>query len=314
MTQSEGGALAGSASGVVAPRGERCVADRDESDATPLEPLESWFQASGLPEYPLPTLLSELYGGPFGLATPLLYANFVESLDGVAALGPSSGSKLSGRSQADRFVMGLLRACADLILVGSGTLHGSPGHVWTAEHVFPPAASAFADLRRRLGRAERPTLAVVTGSGEIDLGHAGLGRGGLLLTSDAGKRRLGSPRGFEVVPLGRGPELDPSRIVGALREAGNEALLTEGGPRLLAHLVRSGQLDQLFLTISPLLAGRTTRQRRPDLVDGADLLGGVHSPWLSLLSAKRHRSHLFLRYGTEWAVGAPESATLAESG
>jgi riboflavin biosynthesis pyrimidine reductase len=285
------------------------VAEPKSGSATQLEPLEPWFQASGLPEYPLPAQLSELYGGPFGLPTPVLYANFVESLDGVAVVGPSSGSKLSGNSQADRFVMGLLRACADTILIGSGTLLGSPGHIWTAEHVFPPAASAFAELRRRLGRAERPTLAVVTGSGEIDLDHAGLRRGGLLLTSATGQRRLGSPRGFEVISLGRGPKLDPSRIVGALREVGNQALLTEGGPQLLAQLVHSGQLDQLFLTISPLLAGRRRGGRRPSFVDGADLLEGERSPWLSLLSARRHRSHLFLRYRLERTTSAAESDT-----
>src|SRR5205814_8393664 len=52
-------------------------------------------------------------------------ANFVESLDGVVALPEArgeSGGVVSGGSEADRFIMGLLRACADAVLIGAGTL------------------------------------------------------------------------------------------------------------------------------------------------------------------------------------------------
>ena len=54
-------------------------------------------------------------------------------------------------SEADRFVMGLLRACADAVLVGSKTMLASPKGTWRPERVYPPAAEAFAELRRRLG-------------------------------------------------------------------------------------------------------------------------------------------------------------------
>ena len=64
-------------------------------------------------------------------------------MDGVTALGPeypSSGSAISGHDPADRFVMGLLRACADVVLIGAGTLRATPGHLWTPGHVWgvPP--------------------------------------------------------------------------------------------------------------------------------------------------------------------------------
>ncbi|MFZ0994641.1 MAG: dihydrofolate reductase family protein [Candidatus Dormiibacterota bacterium] len=273
-----------------------------ESAAT-LDPLELLVQAPGQPSYPLPPVLGRLYGGSFGLPAGLLYSNFVTSLDGVAVVGPSSGSTLSGKSQADRFVMGLLRSTADAILIGSGTLDASPGHVWTAEHVFAPEAIAFAELRQALHLAKWPTLVVVSGSGDIDLNHPGLlHQPCLLITSDEGQRRLGGASGHQVVSLGPGPDLDPVQIIAAVREAGHSMVLTEGGPRLLAQLVGAEQLDQLFLTISPLLAGAAKEGPRRGFIDGVDLLARDQPPWLTLLSARRHGSHLFLRYQLETAV------------
>ena len=67
--------------------------------------------------------------------------------------------------------MGLLRACADAVLVGSGTMVESPGTLWTAERAYPPTADAYAELRRRLGLPPRPEVAIVTASGLVDVAH-----------------------------------------------------------------------------------------------------------------------------------------------
>ena len=101
-----------------------------------LPPLEPLFQAAELPEFDLPAGLAETYGGPLGFAEPRLYANFVASLDGVVAIPGEiqSNRMISAQSEADRFVMGLLRACADAVLVGAGTMLASPRTLWTAEH------------------------------------------------------------------------------------------------------------------------------------------------------------------------------------
>ena len=84
----------------------------------------------------MPPELERIYG-TLGFNQPVLYSNFVESLDGVTTLGskPSAGSEISGRNGADRFLMGLLRAFADAVLVGAGTLGATPGHHWTPEHI-----------------------------------------------------------------------------------------------------------------------------------------------------------------------------------
>ena len=94
-----------------------------------LPALEHLYESQGLPEFDLPSELAEAYGGALGFSEPRLYANFVTSLDGVVALpGERHSSRLiSEHSTADRFVMGLLRACADAVLIGAETMRGSPG-------------------------------------------------------------------------------------------------------------------------------------------------------------------------------------------
>ena len=82
-------------------------------------PLELLFEEDGLPSYDIPQGLERLYGKNLKFEAPRLYANFVSSLDGIIALENerNSSQMISGHSEADRFVMGLLRACADAVLV-----------------------------------------------------------------------------------------------------------------------------------------------------------------------------------------------------
>jgi riboflavin biosynthesis pyrimidine reductase len=108
------------------------------------EPLTLRYEEPGLPHQDLPPLLAWAYGGDLGFFETCVYANFVASLDGVVALGPeypSSGSTISGHEPADRFVMGLLRAFADAVVIGAGTLRATPTHRWTPAHVCPAAGS-----------------------------------------------------------------------------------------------------------------------------------------------------------------------------
>ena len=145
----------------------------------PIQPLEVLVEESEATRLDLPPLLEQLYGGPFGLRERLVYANFVSMLDGVVAV-PSltqSNKLISGGNDADRLVMGLLRAVADVILIGAGTLHGSPRGSWTPERAFAPSAGAFAELRRRLGLSAAPELAILSGSGSLSPTHPALESG-----------------------------------------------------------------------------------------------------------------------------------------
>ena len=108
-------------------------------------------------------------GSRCGRDRPTVIANFVSTLDGVVAFdteGASGGGEISGFFEPDRFVMGLLRAMADVVLVGAGTVRAAPTHEWTARHVQRASADAFALWRRRLGiTTAQPTTVVVTASG-----------------------------------------------------------------------------------------------------------------------------------------------------
>ncbi|WKX69313.1 dihydrofolate reductase family protein [Streptomyces sp. XD-27] len=270
------------------------------------EPLVPLYEHPGLPRWGLPPALAALYGGDLGFTEPCLYANFVASLDGVVALGPefpSSGSTISAREPADRFLMGLLRACADAVLIGAGTLRASPHHRWTPEHVYPPAAADYARLRLRRSRPPEPELVVVTASGALPTDHPALRAGALIVTTTAGADRLAGrlPTSCAVVPLGDGPVLRLASVVDAILARGHTAVLSEAGPLVLGQLVGDGLLDELFLTVSPVLAGRAGTIRH-GLIAGLELLPNRREG-ADLISARRRGSYLFLRYRLRALLG-----------
>jgi riboflavin biosynthesis pyrimidine reductase len=264
----------------------------------PLKPFDVLFEAD-LPAYKLPADLQHVYGR-LGFTAPVVYANFVSSLDGVVALGatPSAGSVISGKYEADRFLMGLLRACADAVVIGAGTMRATPGHLWTPAHVYPALATEFTALRSNLGRSLEPQLVVLTASGDIDASHPALVRGAMIVTTADGARAIGSrlPKTCEVVEMGEGKSLDVSKALAELRGRGHQVVLTEGGPHLMGQLVEAGLLDELFLTISPVMAGRNTESRL-GMVEGVELLP-ERGVWNTLMSVRSHRDYLFLRYRT----------------
>ena len=258
-------------------------------------PIELLFGPPG--ERDIPDRLAASYGSGLGLPEALVYANFVGSVDGIVAigeLGPSS-SVISGRDPGDRFVMALLRAAADVVLVGAGTFreHGGP---WTAAASFPDASEAFRELRRGEGRTPVPALAIVTASGEIEpKGRASLA-GTIVLTTEKGAQVLAGT-GADPIVLGGDEGIDGAHIVEGLRERGYRRILTEGGPRLMAQLVEAGAVQELFLTVSPVLAGEGERPgERSTLIPGIELLPDDRRDAV-LRSARRRGSYLFLRYG-----------------
>jgi riboflavin biosynthesis pyrimidine reductase len=96
------------------------------------------------------------------------------------------------------------------------------------------------------------------------------------------------------VALGDGGAVHLADVIAAARSEGHELVLTEGGPTVLGGLLREGLLDELFLTLSPILAGRSGAGGRPGLVEGVELLPS-RSLSGHLLSVRAHGSHLFLR-------------------
>ena len=263
-----------------------------------IKPFEVLYEAADLPAYKLPADLRELYGG-LGFGKRVVYSNFVSSLDGVVMLGakPSAGSIISGKYPADRFLMGLLRACADVVLIGAGTLRATPGHLWTPAHVYPDMATEFLALRSALGRSTEPQLVVVTASGKLDPSHPALVKGAIVMTTTDGAKAIGSrlPKTCEVVASAK--RLEMGGVLEVLQSRGLDVILTEGGPHVMGRLIEADLLDEAFLTISPVIAGRKHEDHRLGMVEGVELLP-AHGAWSRLASVRRHGDYLFLRYRT----------------
>lgn len=276
------------------------MAASDPVRTAPLLPLyENADLGSETARFPLPAELARRYGGDLDFAEPCLYANFVSTIDGVVALGPefpSSGSTISGHAPADRFTMALLRACAHAVLIGAGTLRASAHHLWVPEYVYPDAADEFAALRRARELSSQPELVVVTGRGDLPADHPALEAGALIATTSSGAARLRArlPASCRVLDLGDGASVDLVALIRALRERGHTRILSEAGPHLLAQLVGASLLDELFLTVSPVLAGRDLIPRE-GIVAGLELLPD-HREQAELLSIRRQDSYIFLRY------------------
>jgi riboflavin biosynthesis pyrimidine reductase len=261
---------------------------------TPASPLELLFEAANLPELALPAALTAGYGGKLGFNPPCVLANFVASVDGIVELpgGAESGGVVSMNHENDRFVMGLLRACSDAVLIGAGTFRQTPKACWYPESIYRPADELFVELRQRLGLAPRPKLVLVTGSGDIDVALPAVADA-LIVTTRAGEARLGST----LPPTARlwafdTPHIVMQDLIGRLHAEGARTVLCEGGPSLVAQLIAEKVLDELFLTVSPVLFGRLKDDGRKALTHGVDLSRVT----LDLLSARRSGSHLLLRY------------------
>ena len=258
--------------------------------------LEPLFEREGLPQIELPEELREFYGGGLGFASPVLYTNFVETIDGIVSIPevPRSNAIIAHESDADRCLMGLLRALADVVVIGSGTMLAAAKGTWRPDKVYPPSAGAYADLRRRLGKTEQPAVAIVTAGGSFDPGHPVLETGALVLTTAAAAASVAVPPASEVVVVNDGDWVDLPRAIALLHERGYESILSEGGPTIFTALVAAGLVDELFLTVSPLVAGRLGVSRL-SLGEGATFLPELRVVG-DLLSVRKHESHLFMRY------------------
>ena len=83
----------------------------------------------------------------------------------------------------------MLRAFADVVLVGTGTLLASPKGRWRPEGVYPEGKDAFARLRAQLGKPEHPAVAVVTSGASLDVAHPVLAEA-VVLTTERGAAQL----------------------------------------------------------------------------------------------------------------------------
>jgi riboflavin biosynthesis pyrimidine reductase len=234
----------------------------------------------------------------------------VASIDGVAAdrTRPRSSKDISKGDAGDRFVMGLLRAAADVVVIGAGTLRAHTSGAWTPARAFPAASDQFSALRVEWELPASPRLAIVSATGHLP-DHPSLD-GAMMFTTSGGFRRLSShaARFADVFVLPDGPAgVDLRRVVDILRAQGLDRILTEGGPGLMSALLRARVVDQLFLTLSPVVAGRDPGSDRPGIVDGLAFDPACFRQ-ARLLSLRRGGSFVFLRYELETSIGEREAS------
>ncbi|MGO1539215.1 MAG: pyrimidine reductase family protein [Leucobacter sp.] len=215
-------------------------------------------------------------------AGPWLRMNFVASLDGAATRNGLSGGL---GDDADRRVFALLRRQADVVLVGAGTLRneGYGGLRVGADD---------AAWRMARGKPEHPVLALVSGSLNLDPGSEMFTDAPVrpiiyTVEEASATRRARLEMVADVVSVG-GSELDPSAVRRDLERRGCMHIHSEGGPHLFGSFIDAGVVDELCLTLAPVLAagdaGRIARST-----------SGVHHE-MELAALLQAGDELFLRY------------------
>ncbi len=229
---------------------------------------------------------------------PWLRANMVASTDGSGALAGRSGG-LSG--PGDRMIFNVLRSLADVILVGAGTAR--------TERYRPASAShLWAQLRPK--DAPPPPIAVVTTSlnlADCDqlLGVPACPSQTIVITTTAAPaaRKTALAGHARIIEAGD-RTVDIGAAISALADLGHASILTEGGPTLLGQLADTGLLDELCLTISPILATAPACRivaRHDSRTGGTQAAGATVSP-LALAHVLTDESFLFSRYLREGPV------------
>jgi riboflavin biosynthesis pyrimidine reductase len=282
-----------------------------------MEPIRTLLDHAAPAAVPvLPRELHRLYGGDLFFPAPpdgrpYVIGNFVSTVDGVVSYsvpGHAGGGDISGHDEPDRFIMGLLRASADVVMAGSGTLHATaPEHLWIPECIYPQAAELYRDFRRNvLEKPAYPRTVIVSASGAVDLERTAFRTPSIateIITTAKGRARLaaagaGRLGAVEVTALTDADTIAPAAMLRYLRMVrGARLLLHEGGPTLFGEFVAAGLIDEFFLTVAPQIAGRASGHSRPGMISGTEFSPAT-APWLRILSVKQCGDHLYLRYAS----------------
>jgi riboflavin biosynthesis pyrimidine reductase len=210
--------------------------------------------------------------------------HMVAGLDGTAALGGRVGS-LS--TSADQALFRRMRQIADVVLVGAETVR--------RENYGPVRLSREAEVeRQRLGRSPTPPIAVVSRSLAFDWtapvftdapSHA---RTHVITCATADPARRAEAERAGTVIVAGDDRVRPAAALQALAELGRGVVLCEGGPTWLGELVAADRLDELCLSISPLMGG--------DPLPVSVTPPGAELATFELKSAMTEDDTVFLRY------------------
>jgi riboflavin biosynthesis pyrimidine reductase len=248
---------------------------------------------------------------------PWIYSNFVQSLDGIASFKGrhATGGDISQLAE-DRWLMDLLRAHADAVLLGVNTLMeethlaGDRGPIYSIEDVD------IRSLRQKLGLGKEKNI-FVTGAARLNLSDYRVFDSDavepFIITTTAGERQLvhkTSHPHVKVIISGESMFVDLAEAMRTLKQVyGINRLLCEGGPTLYGYMSHAGLIDEKFLTISPVEVGfYVPREQEPAEAERSNppkerpttfMAPGFtkeDAPWWQWMSCRRVGDHQFNRY------------------
>lgn len=193
--------------------------------------------------------LADLYAHPTVDGRPWVRTNFVSTLDG-AAQGPD-GRSGSINTPSDRSAFAMQRAMADVILVGAGTARVEK---YRAVDLEPWQR----EIRAERGLSPCPTLAVVSRTTALadDLAAPPDVDGGpVLIITGRDQPHPPLPSGVDVAAVGDQEVVPAKKLISVLADRGFRRILCEGGPSLVHNLHAEGLVDEVCLTMSPLVIG-----------------------------------------------------------
>lgn len=181
---------------------------------------------------------------------PWFTVGMISSLDGATAIAGTSGA-LGG--PADKAVFRAVRAIADVIIVGAGTVRDERyGPVRFSDEVRT--------ARRAAGRDDTPPrLAIVTSTLDLDLSGGVFGADGVrplvFTTTDADAARVAATAEVADVHRTGTGRVDLTAAAAILADLGVGVVVSEGGPSLNGALADAGLIDEVCLSLAPRLAG-----------------------------------------------------------
>jgi len=258
----------------------------------------------------LPSHFQAIYGGDWRLpendGQPYVYSNFATSHDGRCSYklpGYMGGGPISGNDLRDVWLMGLLRARADCVMVGDGTLRAEPEHLWTAGFIYGKEKEAFAALRREERRERFPLHVFLSLEGNFSwdeevFRHEEIPK--VIATTKAGRERIDKTKP-ENLAVDLISEWTHSVAIGELLTILRSryhlhTILCEGGPGAYGQCLREGVVTEEFLTECPTIVGNDAPESlRPGLIESAAFTP-QNAPRTSLVSLRRCGDHLYKRY------------------
>lgn len=210
--------------------------------------------------------------------------HMVAGLDGTAAVGGRVGALSTA---PDQTLFRRMRQIADIVLVGAETVRREGyGSVRLDE--------AAQEQRRRLGRSATPPIALVSRSLAFDWTAKVFtdapedARTHVITCKTADPQRLAEAHEHAEVIVAGDDRVEPAAAMQALADLGRRVVLCEGGPTWLGELVAADRLDELCLSVAPLMGG--------DPLPVSITPPGAGLAHFELKSAMTEDDTLFLRY------------------